>query len=66
MGLHYVLIFVSYNEILFWLSLFQLVQQHLYLNCERLHRTGLDDFSILQLKHLVKSRQGGTHDLISI
>jgi hypothetical protein len=27
---------------------------------------GLDDSSILQLRHLVRSRLGGTHDLINI
>jgi hypothetical protein len=27
---------------------------------------GLDDYNILQLGHLVRSRLGGTHDLISI
>jgi hypothetical protein len=27
---------------------------------------GLDDGSILQPEHLVRSRLGGTHDLISI
>jgi hypothetical protein len=65
-GLHYVLIYVSYNEKLFLLYLFQLVQQHLYLSCERLHMAGIDDCSILQPRHLVESRQGGTHDLINV
>jgi hypothetical protein len=32
-GLYYVLIYVSYNEMLF---LFRFVQQHLYISCERL------------------------------
>jgi hypothetical protein len=27
---------------------------------------GLDDCNILQLRHLVKSRLGGMHDLISV
>jgi hypothetical protein len=52
--LHYVPIYVSYNEILFWLYLFQLVQQHLYLSCERLHMARLDDCSILHPEHLVR------------
>jgi hypothetical protein len=37
-----------------------------HLSCERLCMTGLDDCSILQPRHLVKSRLGGTHDLFSI
>jgi hypothetical protein len=45
--------YVSYNEILFRLYLFQLVQQHLYLSSERLHMGGLDDCNILQPRHLV-------------
>jgi hypothetical protein len=64
--LHYVLIFVSYNGILFLLYLFQLVQQHLYLGCERLRMAGLDDCNILQPGHLIESRLGETHDLISV
>jgi hypothetical protein len=60
-GLHYVLIYVSYNEILFLLYLFKLVQQHLCLSCERLCMTGLDDY-ILQPEHLVGSKLGGMHD----
>jgi hypothetical protein len=65
-GLQYVLIYVSYDEILFLLYLFNLVQQHLYLSYERLHMARLDDCSILQPGYLVRSRLGGTHDLISI
>jgi hypothetical protein len=65
-GLHHVLIYVSYNEILFLLYLFQLVQQHLYLTCERLRMAGLDDCSILQPGHLVESTLGGAHDSISV
>jgi hypothetical protein len=41
-------------------------KQHLYLSCERLHMVGLDDCSILQFRHLVESRLGGTHDSISV
>jgi hypothetical protein len=65
-GLNYVLIYVSNNEILFQLFLFQLVQQHLYLSCERLRMVGLDDCSLLQPRHLVGSRLGETHDMINI
>jgi hypothetical protein len=36
-----------------------------HLSCERLRIAGLDDCSILQPKHLVGNRLGGTHDLIS-
>jgi hypothetical protein len=63
--LHYVLIYVSYN-IIFLLYWFELVQQHLYPSCERFHMAGLDDYSILQPEHLVKSRLGGTHDSINV
>jgi hypothetical protein len=41
-------------------------KQHLVLNCGRLCMAGLDDCSIIQLGHLVWSRLGGTHDLISV
>jgi hypothetical protein len=37
-----------------------------HLNCERLRMAGLDDYNILQPGHLVRSRLGGMHDLISI
>jgi hypothetical protein len=37
-----------------------------HLSCERLRMAGLDDYSILQPKHFVKNRLGGTHYLISI
>jgi hypothetical protein len=43
-----------------------LVQQYQYLSCDRLHMAKLDDCNILQPKKLVRSRLGGTHDLISI
>jgi hypothetical protein len=46
-GLHYVLIYVSYNKRLFLLYLFQLVQQHLYLSYKRLCIVRLDDCSIV-------------------
>jgi hypothetical protein len=36
-----------------------------YLSCERLRMAGLDDCSILQPRHLVRNRPGGTYDLIS-
>jgi hypothetical protein len=65
-GLHHVLIYVSYNKILFLLYLFQLVQQYLYLSCERVCMARLDEDNILPLGHLVRSRLGGTHDSISI
>jgi hypothetical protein len=61
-GLHDVLIYVSSNEILFVFYLFSLVQQHLYLSCERLLISGLDDCSILQHRHLDGSKLGGMHD----
>jgi hypothetical protein len=61
-GLHYVLIYVSYNEILFMLYLSHLCKQHLHLRCERLRMAGLDDCSILQPRHLVENRLGGMHD----
>jgi hypothetical protein len=60
------LAYVSYNERLFLLYLFQLVQQHLYLSCERLCMGGLDDCNILQPEHLVGSRLGGAHDSINV
>jgi hypothetical protein len=41
-------------------------KQHLDLSYERLHMVGLDDCSILQPRHLVRSRLGGTHDSISV
>jgi hypothetical protein len=40
--------------------------QSYHLSCERLHMAGLDNCSILQLKHLVKNRLGETHDSISV
>jgi hypothetical protein len=43
-----------------------LYKQHLSLSCERLHMAGLDDHIILQPGHLVRSRLGGMHYLISI
>jgi hypothetical protein len=57
--LYYVLIYASDNEILFMLYLFELMQQHLYLSCERLCMAELDDCNILQPGHLVESRLGG-------
>jgi hypothetical protein len=48
------------------LYLFKLVQQNPYLSCERLCMAELDDYSILQLGHLVGSRLGGTHDSVSV
>jgi hypothetical protein len=66
-GLHYVLIYVSYNEISPLLHLFySCVNNISYLGCERLRMTGLDDCSILQPRHLVGSRLGGMHDSIII
>jgi hypothetical protein len=53
-GLYYVLIYVSYNEIIF---LLYLCKQHLYLSYERLHIAGLDDCGIIQPRHLVRNRQ---------
>jgi hypothetical protein len=38
----------------------------MYLSSKRLCLAGLDDCSILQVEHLVKSRLGGTHDSISV
>jgi hypothetical protein len=35
-------------------------------SCERLYMVGLEDCSILQPRHLVRSRLGGTHDSFSI
>jgi hypothetical protein len=37
-----------------------------HLSCEGLHMAELDDCSILQPGHLVKSKLGGTHDLFII
>jgi hypothetical protein len=66
-GLHYVLIYVSYNEILILLHLFYSCANNIsYLSCERLCMAGLDDCSILQPGHLVRNRLGGTHDWISV
>jgi hypothetical protein len=65
-GLHYVLIYVSYNEILFLLYLFKLVQQNPHLSYERVYMAELDDCSISQPGHLVRSRLGGTYDSVSI
>jgi hypothetical protein len=41
---------------------------HMYyhLSCERLHMTELDDCSILQPRHLVRSRLGGMHDSFNV
>jgi hypothetical protein len=39
--------------------------KHLCLSCERLRMVELDDYSILQLGHLVGNRLGGMHDSIS-
>jgi hypothetical protein len=58
--------YVSYNEILLCCIYFILCKQHLYLSCERLCMAGLDDFNILQPRHLVGNRLGGTHDSISV
>jgi hypothetical protein len=44
--LHYVLIYVYYDEILFLFYWFKLVQQNPLLSCERLHMAGLDDCNI--------------------
>jgi hypothetical protein len=55
----------SYNDILFLLYLFKLVQQNPRLNCERLHMAELDDCGISQLEHLVRSRLEEMHDSIS-
>jgi hypothetical protein len=37
-----------------------------HLSCERLRMAGLDGYSILQPRHLVRNRLGGTHDSISV
>jgi hypothetical protein len=37
-----------------------------HLSCERLCMAGLDDCSILQPRHLVGNRLGGTYDLINV
>jgi hypothetical protein len=66
-GLHYVLIYISYNEILPLLHLFYSCADNIsYLSCERLHMASLDDCNILQPRHLVGCRLGGTHKSISI
>jgi hypothetical protein len=66
-GLHYVFIYVSYNEILPLLHLFYSCANNIsYLSCERLRMAGLDDYNILQTGHLVRNRLGGMHDLISV
>jgi hypothetical protein len=66
-GLHYVLIYFSYSEILPLLHLFYFCANNIsYLSCERLRMVGLDDCSILHHGHLVASSLGGTHDSISI
>jgi hypothetical protein len=62
-GLHYVLIYVSYNEIIFLMYLYK---QHLCLSYERLHMAGLADCSMLQPGHLVRNKLGGMHDSISV
>jgi hypothetical protein len=64
-GLHYVLIYLSYNEILFLLCLFKLVQQNPHLNCERLYMARLDACNISQPGYLVRSRLRGMHDSVS-
>jgi 5-methylcytosine-specific restriction endonuclease McrA len=61
--LHYVLIYVLYNEILFPMYL---CKQHLCLNCKRLCMAELDDCNILQLRHLVRKRLGGAQDSINV
>jgi hypothetical protein len=66
-GLYYVLIYISYNEILPLLHLFYSCANNIsYLSCERHRMPCLDDSSILQPRHLVGSRLGGTHDSINI
>jgi hypothetical protein len=62
-GLCYVLIYVSYNEILF---LMYLCKQHIRLSFKRFRMVGLDDCSILPPAHLVKNRLRGMHDSISV
>jgi hypothetical protein len=37
-----------------------------HLSSERLRMAGLDDFCILQPRHLAENRLGGTHDSISV
>jgi hypothetical protein len=37
-----------------------------HLRCERLCMAGLDDYNILQPRHLVRSRVGGTYDSFSV
>jgi hypothetical protein len=37
-----------------------------HLSGERLRMVGLDDCSILQPRHLVRNRLGGTHDSINV
>jgi hypothetical protein len=66
-GLHYVLIYVSYNKILPLFYVFYFCANNIsYLSHERLCMTGLDDRSILQPGHLVESRLRGMHDSISV
>jgi hypothetical protein len=66
-GRYYVLIYVSYNEILPLLYLFYSCANNIsYLNYERLHMVRLDDCNILQPRYLIGSRQRGTHDSIII
>jgi hypothetical protein len=56
---------VSYIKIIS-LSYFLLsLQQYSSLICERLRMVELDDYSILQLGHLVRGRLSRGHDLIS-
>jgi hypothetical protein len=64
--LHYVLIYISYNEILLLLHLCYCYANISYLSCERLRMARLDDCSILQPGHLVESRLGGMHNSFSI
>jgi hypothetical protein len=61
----YSYIFHIMENYLYCIVLF-LYKQHLGLNYERLHMVGLDDCCILQPRHLVRNRFGGTQDTISI
>jgi hypothetical protein len=66
-GLHYVLTYVSYNEILSLLHLLYSYANNIsYLSCERLCMARLNDYNILQPRHIVGSRLGGMHDLINV
>jgi hypothetical protein len=48
-----------------WLSRWARCMSY-HLSCEKHRMAGLDDCSILQLRHLVRNRLGGTHDSISV